>query len=122
MQVCFNNFFKRRKMFFGKPIKTVSPREVQVGLETGEIVLYDVREAHEHNNSRIEKSILVPLSKFDTSKITAPEGKKIVLYCQSGMRSGQAAKACDKAGIDVSNLAGGIMAWHANGLPVKSGA
>ena len=109
-------------MFFGKPVKTVSPRELQMGLESGDIVLFDVREANEHKSARIENSVLVPLSQFDTSKITATEGKKIVLYCQSGMRSGQAANACDKAGIEVSNLAGGIMAWHANGLPVKSGA
>jgi rhodanese-related sulfurtransferase len=109
-------------MFFGKPIKTISPRELQLGLETGDIVLFDVREAGEHKGARIEPSTLVPLSQFDTSKIKAPEGKKIVLYCQSGMRSGQAARACEKAGIEVSNLAGGIMTWHGQGFPIKSGA
>lgn len=108
-------------MFFGKPIKTVSPREVQIGLETGDIVLFDVREVREHQSAHIEGSTLVPLSSFDVSKIKAPEGKQIVLYCQSGMRSGQAARACEKAGIDVANLAGGIMIWHAQGFPVVAG-
>lgn len=108
-------------MFFGKPIKTLSARELKIGIEAGEIALFDVRENHEHQSARIEGAKLVPLSCFDTNLIKSENGKSIVLYCQGGVRSGQAAKKCIDAGINVAHLGGGIMAWHSQGYPIQTG-
>ena len=109
-------------MLFGKPIKNMSPREVQIGLETGNIVLVDVREPHEHSNAHINGCCNVPLSSFDAAKLPKCEdGKIFVLYCQGGVRSAQAVKICQKAGVEnVANLAGGIMSWAQNGLPTTN--
>ncbi len=109
-------------MFFGPKIKTVSPREVQIGLEQKAITLIDVREVNENRAARIDGSVLMPLSRFNPAELKKYEGKPIIVYCQSGMRSGQAAKICVNAGLDVANMQGGIMGWHANGLPIKTGA
>ncbi len=108
-------------MFFGKPIKTLSARELKIGLDAGEIALFDVREVNEYNNARINGAKLVPLSQFNTNEIKADTGKIIVLYCQGGVRSGQAAKKCIDAGIDVCHLGGGIMSWHSQGYEIVAG-
>lgn len=110
-------------MFFGKPLKNMSPREVSVGLEQGDVILVDVRENHEFAAVRIEGAKHIPLSSFNVASLPkADAGKTIVFQCQSGMRSAQAARIAQKAGIEnVANLSGGIMGWSQNGLPVKSG-
>lgn len=109
-------------MFFGKPVKTVSAREVQIGIREGAICLIDVREPHEYKSAAIPGAKLVPLSSFSPAKIENPEGREIVIHCQSGMRSAQAAQICIKAGVPVANMAGGIMAWQQAGYPIVAGA
>jgi rhodanese-related sulfurtransferase len=109
-------------MFFSKPIKTVSPREVKIGLEQDAICLIDVREPHEFAAASISGALSMPLSSFDPQMISAKPGKEIIIHCQSGMRSAQAVKICEKSGIAASNMAGGIMAWQQSGNAVKFGA
>ncbi len=110
-------------MFFGKPLKNMSPREVSVGLEQGDVVLIDVRENHEYAAAHIPGSKHIPLSSFNVASLPKVDANKtIVFQCQSGMRSAQAAKIAQKAGIEnVANLSGGIMGWSQSGLPIKSG-
>ena len=42
----------------------------------------------------------------------------VVAVCRSGNRSGKAAELLARGGIDVVNMAGGMTAWAAAGLPV----
>ena len=42
----------------------------------------------------------------------------VVAVCRSGNRSGKAAELLAQGGIDVVNMAGGMTAWAAAGLPV----
>ncbi len=109
-------------MFFSKPIKMVSSREVLLGLEQGAILLIDVREPHEYAAASINGAVSMPLSSFNPKKIEMIGGKEIVIHCQSGMRSAQAVKMCEQSGIKASNLEGGIMAWQRAGNSVVSGA
>ena len=109
-------------MFFGRPVKSVSPREVKIGLEENAICLIDVREPHEFRAALVEGAISMPLSSFKPQNIKDAENREIVLMCQSGMRSAQAVKLCQQANISAANMAGGIMAWHQNGFEVKTEA
>jgi rhodanese-related sulfurtransferase len=46
--------------------------------------------------------------------------EELLLVCRSGGRSGQVAQALARAGFSkVMNLAGGMVAWNAAGLPVE---
>ncbi|GAC1326640.1 MAG: hypothetical protein NVSMB13_11940 [Mycobacteriales bacterium] len=47
-----------------------------------------------------------------------PVERPVLAICRSGNRSGQAADALAAARIDVRNVAGGMKAWQAAGLPV----
>jgi len=84
-------------------------------------VFIDVRGTGEIANSGTIKGALVaPLPEFathakpDGSSLlpAADAGKRIIVVCASGARSGAAAQQLVKAGYDnVANLSGGIGAW-----------
>jgi rhodanese-related sulfurtransferase len=49
------------------------------------------------------------------------QGKKMVLFCQSGWRSALAAKTLQDMGLEkVAHVTGGFSAWKQAGLPVEA--
>jgi rhodanese-related sulfurtransferase len=49
--------------------------------------------------------------------------RPVVAVCRSGARSAQATVLLQKSGFaDVANLAGGMLRWRAEALPVDAGA
>ncbi|MEN9234372.1 MAG: rhodanese-like domain-containing protein [Gloeomargarita sp. DG02_1_bins_92] len=88
--------------------------------QAGRVVLVDVREGVEFAGERIPGAISRPLSQFDPQQWSVPEGQTVVLYCQSGNRSYQAAQRLWAAGWStVGHLQGGLMAWRQAGYPVE---
>jgi rhodanese-related sulfurtransferase len=45
--------------------------------------------------------------------------RPVVFYCRSGSRSAMATDAFRGAGFDAHNMAGGLLEWHAAGLPLE---
>ncbi|WP_438432707.1 rhodanese-like domain-containing protein [Gorillibacterium sp. sgz500922] len=81
--------------------------------------LLDVREPHEFKQGHIPGATNVPLSQLSGRFNEIPRDKPLFLYCQSGMRSKQAAKQLLNSGYpDVTHLVGGISAW--SGKKTKS--
>lgn len=92
-------------------------------LDRGDAVLVDVREPGEHAAERIEGAVLVPLSAFDPRAVPDADGRRLVLYCRSGNRSGQAGRRLLAAGFpEVHHLRGGLLAWREAGCPVEASA
>lgn len=97
-------------------IHIIETEALQKLLQKNEVVLIDVREQSEYNESRIEGSILMPLSTLNIQKIKelSKDGKKIAIHCKSGGRS---LRACQMLmdydnELDVYNVEGGITAWN----------
>jgi rhodanese-related sulfurtransferase len=102
-------------------VQNLTPQEVAQGLETGCMVLVDVREPNETAIERFPGAVLVPLSAFDPSTIPAPRGCQVVFACRSGRRSVTASLAAQERGFAYDcHLAGGILAWKAAGLPTET--
>lgn len=77
--------------------------------QEGKYVIVDVRSAEEYAAGHINGAVNVPLDdiKNDASVLDADKDKKIVLYCNSGKKSGEAQDALLAAGYtDVVNAAG----------------
>lgn len=75
-------------------------------------MLVDVREAHEYRRGYITGAVNIPLSQLRQRMSEIPRERKIYLYCQSGMRSRQAAKLLSRNGYtELAHLKGGIMSW-----------
>lgn len=98
----------------------VEASELQELLAQDKIALIDVREPGEYAGEHIPSAILAPLSSFSPEKLPETE-KQIVLYCQSGRRSQQAAEKLVASGwVNVRQLKGGINAWKEAGYITKT--
>ena len=93
-------------------MKNIDSRTLKAWLDNGEAVLVDVREPQEHATGVIPQAALLPLAQVSRNAIPNVSGKKLVMQCRSGARSQKAALMLKQAGFtNVSNLAGGILAW-----------
>lgn len=90
------------------------------GLDEQKITLIDVREPGEFAGEHIKGATLLSLSQFDPNSPKLQGEKDVVLYCQSGNRSRQAAQKLLAAGVpEVMHLKGGINGWKQAGYPVE---
>jgi molybdopterin/thiamine biosynthesis adenylyltransferase/rhodanese-related sulfurtransferase len=103
------------------PIEEIEPFEAEQEIEGGDVVLIDVREPHEHQESHLDGDTLVPpaLLKDEIGAAAPDKSARTILYCRSGNRSAIAAAQMEGMGYeDVASMAGGILAWQEQGLPV----
>ena len=78
-------------------------------------------EGREVAAARIPGARTIPLGQVGRRFAELDDGRTVAFICQTGARSGRAAKAAEKAGLDAVNVSGGIMGWSRDGLPVKRG-
>jgi molybdopterin/thiamine biosynthesis adenylyltransferase/rhodanese-related sulfurtransferase len=104
-------------------IEEIEPFEAAAEIEGGNVVLIDTREPHEYQEAHLENGKLVPPALIgDEIAAAAPDkAARTILYCRSGNRSAIAAAQLQELGYeDVASMAGGILAWQEQGLPVVS--
>lgn len=128
-------------------VKDITPQQAHEALKADPSAVYiDVRTAQEFGNGHPAGAVNIPVAFADPARgmVLNPDflsvveknfakDKKIILGCQSGMRSARAAGILLEAGYsDIANLLGGfggmrdqsgtVMApgWSASGLPVSS--
>lgn len=81
-----------------------------------DIVLIDVREIDEWDAGHAPGATHIPLGALRPEAI--PAGASVLCVCRSGGRSGKATAMLRSAGVDATNVTGGMNAWSAAGLPV----
>jgi DMSO/TMAO reductase YedYZ molybdopterin-dependent catalytic subunit len=81
-------------------------------------LLLDVREPGEWQAEHAPDAVLVPMGQLRNRHAELPRDRPIVVICRSGGRSAAVTGALRAAGFDAVNLAGGMCAWAAAGLPV----
>lgn len=91
-------------------VPELSPKQVQGRENT---CLIDVREQIEWDQGHIEGATLWPLSKIVEGHLPdVPQNVQIILHCQKGMRSLQAAQILKERGYqEVYSMSGGYEAW-----------
>jgi molybdopterin/thiamine biosynthesis adenylyltransferase/rhodanese-related sulfurtransferase len=102
-------------------IEEIEPFEAAAEIEGGDVVLIDTREPHEYQEAHVEGGKLVPPGLLGEEIAAAAPDKsaRTILYCRSGNRSYKAAEQMKALGYeDVASVAGGILAWQEQGLPV----
>jgi len=93
---------------FEKIVKNPSP----------DVICVDVRTGGEHKDVRIPGVVNIPLEELNEHLDDLRKHKEVYVHCASGNRSRMACEILTKAGLrNVCNVAGGITAWHAQGLP-----
>ncbi len=104
-------------------VEEIEPFEAAQEIEGGDVVLVDTREPHEYQEAHLKNGKLVPPGLLAAKIAEAAPNKaaRTILYCRSGNRSYKAAEQLEALGYtDVASMAGGILAWQEQGLPVVS--
>jgi sulfur-carrier protein adenylyltransferase/sulfurtransferase len=87
--------------------------------------IIDVREQVEWDAGHIPGAVFIPLGQLgeEIGAAVPDKGTEIILQCRSGARSGRGTVLLQQLGYtNVVNLAGGILEWQANSLPVEAPA
>jgi len=101
---------------------SLTPREVYEMREDKDVLIIDVRTPAEFQHERIREAVNKPLDEINEWLKELPKDKKIVFVCRSGTRSGHAQRLAQREGYENTyNMAGGMLAWRREGLPVASG-
>src|SRR4051812_31601232 len=88
---------------------------------SGGVVVVDVREPDEYQAGHVPGAVLVPLSDLAERVDDVPAGQPVVVICKSGGRSMRACEYLTNFGRDVTNVAGGTLAWVRSGRDVVEG-
>lgn len=102
---------------FKKRFETISVEAAQEAINAG-AVLIDVRESHEFRAGHAPGAKLISLGTLQAELNQIPKEREILVICQSGMRSTQAAELLFDAGYKVKNIKGGMAMWQRSGLRV----
>ena len=97
-------------------VDQVDVMEAARALESGEVVLLDVREDEEWAAGRAPGAVHAPMSALRQD--TVPRDRRVLALCRVGGRSAAVAEALEQLGYDVANVTGGMLTWSAAGLPV----
>lgn len=84
--------------------------------------LIDIRTPQEVATGRIGNPVVIDFyaPDFQVNIGKLPRDAKILLYCRSSNRTGQAIQLMKSMGFkDVRHIVGGINAWRSQGLPVN---
>jgi len=87
-------------------------------------LVLDVRTEQEYEQGHILDSLNIPLGLLDQNikQLGEDRERPILVVCRSGQRSARAAGILKKHGFNhIYNLAGGLMAWEKEGLPLHKG-
>jgi adenylyltransferase/sulfurtransferase len=98
------------------PEMTVSDLKQLIDSGADDFVLIDVRNPHEYEIGKIPGSVLVPLPDIENGSGVAKvkelmNGHRLIAHCKMGGRSAKALGILKEAGIDGTNVTGGITAW-----------
>jgi len=99
------------------PVPAIDAADAKQKIEKREFdIVMDVREEDEYVSGHIPNAVHIPLGAvlrdMKTDKVQKYKGKKLLVYCKSGGRSGMACKALQDNGFNATNLAGGITAYR----------
>ena len=95
---------------------TVQELKQLIDSGASDFVLLDVRNPNEYEIARIPGSVLVPLPEIENGAGVAKvkeliNGHRLIAHCKMGGRSAKALSLLKAAGIEGTNVKGGIQAW-----------
>ncbi len=107
-------------------IKSLSVEETLEVLKANkDAVMIDVREQSEVDDVAPAVGKFFPMSQINPETFAGDCGVRrdqpLYLFCRSGNRSMRVAEALAEHGFkNLTNVSGGILAWQAQGLPLKN--
>jgi len=103
----------KRAGFEVAQIKQMTVQELQKSLDSGEVVVLDVRRQGEWDAGHIDGADWYPLDRFKAALPEMKNSAPTAVHCKGGYRSMIAASMLQRVGHDVVNVIGGFDAWDA---------
>ena len=99
----------------------VDPARATHLINREDALVIDVRDPGEYGAGHILGARNLPVARIDEkADLGKRKDRPLIVYCDSGARASKAAAALRQQGYtQVVNLAGGLGAWQAAGLPVE---
>lgn len=109
------------KFSFGVPQLDASQATFKYNKEEAQFV--DVRAEADFRKGHLPGAINVTMSALEQKnrRLERARKKPVIVYCQTGMTSGRAARTLKKQGFEqVFTLKGGVESWQAASLPIHN--
>jgi rhodanese-related sulfurtransferase/transcriptional regulator with XRE-family HTH domain len=104
-------------------VQTLEPRQAQALIAEGALDIIDVRDARDWASGHVPGARSVPLEVLRGGVRAALRSDRALFVCARGVRSQSAAELAQDAGLARAySLAGGMLAWAAEGLPIEAAA
>ncbi|MEQ9486930.1 rhodanese-like domain-containing protein [Coleofasciculus sp. F4-SAH-05] len=101
-------------------LQEIDAQTLKQWLDNQQVMLIDVREPGEYASEHIPGAKLMPLSNLNPTGVKPETNQQVVLYCQSGNRSKQAAQKLFESGFEsVNHLQGGLPTWKSAGYQTQ---
>lgn len=101
------------------PTTEVTVGEARVLLDTTRPFVLDVRRKTEFAEGHIAGATNIAHTRLLSRLDEVPKDRHILVNCRSGARSARACALLQHHGYEVTNLAGGMLAWEAAKVPVE---
>lgn len=75
-------------------------------------IIIDVRKPESFRGCHIPMAVNLPLKRIERGSVTMPKNKVLIVYCDTGGASVQAARLLDKMGYTVINCVGGLQNYN----------
>lgn len=114
-----------RRAYLGPEDTTaVGTDELLRRLDTGDVVVLDVRPAPEYVGGHLPGALHIPLEELAGRLAELPRDKEIVAYCrgQYCVLAHDAVRLLGRHGVTARRAAEGVLEWRVAGVPVEPGA
>ncbi len=104
-------------------MEALSPEELEVRLETDDVLVLDVRPEAEYQTGHIPGARSIPIDQIEEHLDELPDDQEIVAYCRGPycVYSDDAVRRLREEGHTARRLQEGLPDWIDEGRPVKSG-
>ena len=94
-------------------MKRINASEIG-SLDTGKVLLLDIRSRQEFERNGIMGSVNVPFDEISSGLSKLPKDRPVYVLCRTGDLSEEVAEILEDRGYDVCNIEGGHAAYTAN--------
>ena len=91
-------------------MKRINASEI-TALDTGKVLLLDIRSRKEFESNSIKGSVNVPFDEISSGLSKLPKDKPVYVLCRTGDLSEEVAEILEDRGYDVYNIEGGHAAY-----------
>jgi rhodanese-related sulfurtransferase len=104
---------------FADPSFDLDPAEARRRQASGELEIVDIREQYEWDAGRVPGTRHIEIDRVASNAPAIDRARPVAFLCRGGVRAAMVAQAYRAIGFDAYNVAGGLTAWHDQGLPME---